>query len=291
MRWSSLAGRLSAESSSYAIGEALKKGVEVSTSGPQRAALLLCTVAMAAALALGLLAAASKPAGAATDVLPDLRMAKLQDLKLENTSDGRKILRFSSIVVNVGVGAFEMGGQRPDTSISTMTTTQRIFNDAGGYRDVATNAVMYYSGDGHNHWHVRDLEEYVLRRQKNGRLVGTGAKHGFCFYDNYRFGSTQDPFYTRQMSPPACGQYPSDLKVTMGLLAGWGDKYGYTLPDQYIDVTGLTSGRYRLRATADADNWFSESNNSNNFTWVNIRLSGDSVSVIRYGPSAQPLSG
>jgi subtilase family serine protease len=37
-------------------------------------------------------------------------------------------------------------------------------------------------------------------------------------------------------------------------------------PDQYIDITGLKSGRYRLQATADASNWFTESNESNNTT-------------------------
>ena len=262
----------------------------VDTLGTKRAVVLLCAVAIAT-LVVVLAVAVSKPAGAATDALPDLGMAKLQDLKLQKTADGRKLLRFSSIVVNVGAGSFEAHGQRPDTSVSTMTTTQRIFNDAGGYRDVATDASMYYSGDGHNHWHLTDLEDFELIRLDNGKLVGTGAKHGFCFYDNYRFGSTQDPFYTRQTSPPACGRYSSELEVTMGLLRGWGDIYRYTLPDQYIDVTGLVSGKYRLRATADADNWFVESNDTNNFTWVDIQLRTSSVKIVGYGPSAQPISG
>ena len=76
----------------------------------------------------------------------------------------------------------------------------------------------------------------------------------------------------------------------MGLSRGWGDRYGYRLPDQYIDVTGLTSGRYRLWATADADNWFRESDDSNNFTWVDIQLESSSVSVKKQGPSAQPIT-
>ena len=246
--------------------------------------LIVLIVAIALALPL-LLLAPSEPVAAASDRLPDLRMAKLQDLKIEKASDGRKLLRFSSIVVNVGAGSFEARGQRPDTSVSTMTTTQRIFNDAGGYRDVATDASMYYSGDGHNHWHLTDLEDFELIRLDNGKLVGTGAKHGFCFYDNYRFGSKGGTYYK------GCGSNPDALQVRMGLSRGWGDVYQSSLPDQYIDITGLTSGRYKLRATADADNWFSESNNTNNYTWVDIQISGTSVSVIRYGPAAQPISG
>ena len=217
-------------------------------------------------------------ADASTDLLPDLRMARLQNLQIQNTG-GRRLLRFDSIVVNVGAGNFEARGSRPNTS-TNMTVTQRIYNDAGGYRDRATTAQMYFAGDGHTHWHLRDLESYELLRLDNGVKVGTGAKHGFCFYDNYRFGSTQAAYYT------SCGSDPNALEVRMGLSKGWGDIYQARLVDQYIDITGLTSGRYKLQATADEANWFSETNNSNNFTWVDIQISGNSVSVIRYGPSA-----
>lgn len=239
-------------------------------------------VLLACGVALAVLAAASKPAGAASDVLPDLRMARLQDLQIQSTSDGRKLLRFDSIVVNVGDGAFEVRGSRPDTT-SSMMVRQRIYDDAGGYRMRSTTAKMYFAGDGHTHWHLRDLQDYVLRRLDNGVKVGTGAKHGFCFWDNYRFGSTRAAYYR------GCGSNRDALEVRMGLSRGWGDIYQSSLPDQYIDITGLTSGRYKLRATADADNWFSETNNTNNFTWVNIQISGDSVSVLRYGPAAQPI--
>jgi Lysyl oxidase len=221
------------------------------------------------------------PAGAATDVLPDLGMARLENLQIQSTSS-RKLLRFDTIIVNVGDGAFEARGLRSSTRTS-MTVTQRIYNDAGGYRDLPTTAQMYFAGDGHTHWHLRDLQTYELRRLDNGVKVGTGAKHGFCFFDNYRFGSKRAAYYK------GCGNNPDALEVRMGLSRGWGDRYGAGIVDQYIDVTGLTSGRYKLRATADADNWFSESNNSNNFTWVDIQISGTSVSVIRYGPAAQPI--
>ena len=255
----------------------------VNTLAMKRAVLLLfCTVATAAALAFALLAAASKPASAASDLLPDLGMARLQDLAIENTSDGRKLLRFDSIVVNVGDGPFEAIGRRPDTT-SEMRVRQRIYDDAGGYRQRLTTAKMYFAGDGHTHWHLRDLEEYTLERLDNGALVGTGAKHGFCFFDNYRFGSNQEKYYRD------CGRNPDALRQRMGLSVGWGDIYQSSLPDQYIDITELVSGSYRLTATADAADWFSETNNTNNFTWVEIQISGNSVSVQKYGPSAQPI--
>jgi lysyl oxidase len=246
---------------------------------PIRASVLVLAVAAAI---VALLLVARAPAGAATDVLPDLRMARLQHLQIQNTADGRKLLRFDSIVVNVGAGRFEVHGSRTNTS-TDMTVRQRIFDTAGGSRYVDTAARMYFGGDGHNHWHVRDLEDYALARLDNGRKVGTGAKHGFCFFDNYPFGASQSAYYK------GCGSNPAALQQSMGLSRGWGDIYLSSLPDQYIDVTGLTSGRYKLRAAADAANWFSETNNANNFTWVDIQISGNSVSVIQWGPAARPI--
>ena len=247
--------------------------------------LIALVVGVALALVLVVMQASPRPAYAASDRLPDLRRAQLEKLKIES-SNGRKLLRFNSIIVNVGAGRFEARGSRPDTNTAQMRVTQRIYNDAGGYRNRATPAKMYYAGDGHDHWHVRDLQQYNLIRLYNGVKVRTGAKHGFCFYDNYEFGATQPAYYTRRGG--ACGER-SDLRVKMGLSRGWGDKYRWSLPDQYIDITGLPSGRYRMRATADPSDWFSERNNTNNFTWVDIKIRGTSVSVIRHGPSAQPI--
>jgi hypothetical protein len=236
----------------------------------------LVVLVLALALPFG---APASPAGAASDLLPDLGMARLADLKIEKTPDGRRLLRFSSVVVNVGDGPMELHGQRPETTTQIMTTSQRIFDDAGEHRDVPTDAVMYFGGDGHNHWHVRDLETFELRRLDRGSRVGTGAKHGFCFFDNRRYGSAQEPLYS------GCGQ-AGDLSVVMGLSVGWGDLYHYSLPDQYVDITGLGRGRYRLRGTADADNWFLETDESNNSTWVDIRIRHGRAKVLRYGPGA-----
>jgi lysyl oxidase len=72
----------------------------------------------------------------------------------------------------------------------------------------------------------------------------------------------------------------------MGLSVGWGDIYRWSLPDQYIDITGLTNGRYRLYAEVDPDNWFQENNARNNLSWINIRISGEKVTIVRYGPGA-----
>ena len=239
-------------------------------------------VAVVAAV-VALLVAYAPPASAATDRLPDLGMAHPRNLQIQNTSDGRKLLRFDSIVVNVGAGPLELYGQRA-AGASTMSTTQRIFDDAGTYREVPTDAIMYFGGDGHNHWHVQDLEDFQLERLDNGDKVGTFAKQGFCFFDSFNYGSTIPAKYTA--SSGACGGGSSATQTMMGLSPGWGDIYRRTLPDQYIDITGLTSGRYRLTGTADPTDSFYESDNNNNFSWIDIQLKSNRVSIVARGPSA-----
>jgi hypothetical protein len=76
----------------------------------------------------------------------------------------------------------------------------------------------------------------------------------------------------------------------MGLSVGWGDRYPATLPDQYVDVTGLPDGKYRLRATADESDWFKETDDKNNRTWVDLtltRVNGRTAAdIIRFADSA-----
>jgi hypothetical protein len=256
-----------------------------------RASRGLCAVATAVMLALVLLALVavmSKPAKAATDRLPDLGMDRITNIQIQKTN-GKRLLRFTARVVNVGDGPFEARGSRPNRSTPTMNVRQRIFNNAGGSRTRKTNARMYFAGDGHNHWHLKNLQHYGLTKVGSNREVRKGAKQGFCFYDNYDFGSTRAAYYTRKTSPPACGKYPSDLKVTMGLSRGWGDTYSWKLVGQYINLAGVPNGRYRLRAKADPGGWFKEQREKNNSTWVDLRIKGSRVSVIRYGPSAKPI--
>ena len=74
------------------------------------------------------------------DLLPDLGMAQLADIQIQNTGT-QKQLRFSTTIVNVGAGPFEVTGRRPpDTATMDMTTTQRIYDSVGDYRDRSTTA-------------------------------------------------------------------------------------------------------------------------------------------------------
>ena len=117
---------------------------------------------------------------------------------------------------------------------------------------------------------------------------GTLEKHGFCFYDNVKYrltlpGAPQTAHYLRAGCDPS---QPNALAADMGLSVGWGDSYPATTNLQWIDTTGLKNGRYRLTATADPGHVISESSYSNNGAWATIRINGNAVTVLQYGPGA-----
>jgi hypothetical protein len=222
-----------------------------------------------------------------TEQLPDLRMRRLTDFYIQKASNGDKRLRFTTKIANAGPGRFELHGYRPDTSTSRMNIRQRIYNTSGTYRRIEiprSSTYMFFAGDGHNHWHVHKLQRFEIRpidaSGKEGELKGTGAKTGFCFWDNTTYklslpGAPQNPYYT------SCGKRES-VNVKMGLSVGWSDKYGATLAYQWIKINSLRDGNYRVRVIADPQNWFLETNDANNSTWTDIRLSsgGTKVTVI-----------
>ncbi|HEV7808902.1 MAG TPA: lysyl oxidase family protein [Solirubrobacteraceae bacterium] len=237
-------------------------------TGKRRLKLRGCVVAVAA---VGFAASAAPASAAPSDRLPDLAMYQLSDFRIDKMADHRRVLRYTTIIVNIGLGQFQAEGSRTSSTQPEMSVVQRIFDDEGGSTARPTSARMYWSGDGHNHWHLRDLETSTLDRVGNGAKVGSAAKHGFCFFDNIKFnlllvGAPYDAVYT------GCGTDPNVLSQAMGLSIGWGDAYYYYLVDQWVDITGLGAGRYRLTTTADAQNFFEESDELNNFTWTELQI-------------------
>ena len=224
------------------------------------------------------------PAGAATARLPDLGMAPLTDFRIE-VSAGKRLLRFTALVVNVGAGPFDLRGRRASTTATEMRVRQRLFNDDGTKTVLSTAATMFYAGDGHDHWHVRDLQRYSIQSIGSSTDLRAGAKTGFCFFDGVAFRTSlprapASPRYT------SCGSQASTT-VTMGLSVGWGDVYPWDLAYQWIDITGLPNGDYRMRGLADPKGLFIESNTTNNGTWTTIRISAtNTVTVLEQGPSA-----
>lgn len=257
---------------------------------------MLISIGFALPLAVGLVAAAlavAQPARTASLAYPDLAMARLADFDIVN-ANGQLQLRFSATIVNVGQGPFELNATRPDAT-AAFSVFQRVYG-SGGFADIdIPGAQLVWGGDGHSHWHVRDLETYELDRLDNGAKVGMGMKGGFCFFDTTVFDLSLPgaPATAQYVPGTVCGQNNEAVSsVRMGISVGYGDRYGASLRDQYIDVTDLTSGNYRLYATADLAHQFQEASENNNSTWVDLKLQistkgkgGSKVRVIGFGPT------
>src|SRR5262245_11190246 len=229
-------------------------------------------------------------AASSSDLLPDQRMTSLRNFHVDTTepmAPGRKLLRFTAESVNLGAGPLELHGSRPNTSMPTMSVRQRIQKKGGGFRSRPVPSFMFWAGDGHNHWHVSDFVSTVLERVDTGSNVGVGAKQGFCLTDSNGFRLSLPGAPSSEVYKGCVMGGQTSLAVKMGISVGWGDRYGYTFPLQWVDITGLAPGQYRLTATVDEQNYYLETHESNNTTWTILQLNAnDTVTVIQQGPHA-----
>ncbi len=100
---------------------------------------------------------------------------------------------------------------------------------------------------GHNHPHYDNFLRYELI-DAQGQQVGLGGKRSFCLYES---GCLATPVNRHTCS-------------NQGLAAGCWDTYPAYLGCQYIEVSGVRTGRYTLRVTVDPGAQIAESNESNN---------------------------
>jgi putative cell wall-binding protein len=236
------------------------------------------------ALALATSMLAPPSAAAATDKLPDLRMAPLANFHTE-TSGGERRLRFRTIMTNEGVGPLEVRGIRDTLTQPHLRTRQAIYDTGGGLRFVDSRALMEYAVDGHDHWHIQGVMLYQLWSADG--ITRRGTKVGFCFLDSYRYnlglpGAPQSQVYPEHL----CGDR-GDLTNRMGLSVGWGDDYPANFAYQWIDITTLPPGDYTVQARADEQNWYLESNESNNCAYARVRITATNgpVQVLGSGRS------
>jgi len=231
------------------------------------------------------------PVGA--PMLPDIVPVPPGSLRLKKRKD-RWQLRFSTTMVNVGKGDFILRATRGSPG-AQWTIEQDVPYSKGGAEIVPLKSLLVWGGDGHNHWHVRRVAiNRLVPLASNGRPVVGGqewpdAKIGFCFYDFSRWLPTgpTDGVYSHL----TCGNLVSD-QVGMGLSVGWGDTYPGALPGQFVDVTNVPDGRYRLWVDVDATGSFREANRDNNVNFTDLALEtradgSRALRVIRKGPPAR----
>jgi hypothetical protein len=250
----------------------------------------LATAIVAAATSLvvaGGTMAAGAGAGSQSRLLPDLVTLRMGqgDLVMEG-SGGKLLLRLSNEIGNRGRGPLEI---YPSAALNDCDgdgnpandrhTYQRIFLDSNAdnafdrEQDTESDDLLFgcerYHPP-HDHWHLLDFARYKLVREKTGHTVVRSTKIGFCIID------TDHPFAGLPSSPPEryypAGSADCDRDSIDGLSVGWADTYGYFLPGQQLNVTGMRRGRYCLVSTADPHNLLRESDNSNNARKTRVAL-------------------
>lgn len=234
--------------------------------------LMALTAAVAVALTMLTLGIQEASEARPTFRYPNLKTLKPSELRLGTaTINGttHQVLRFSNTVWNAGEGRLELRGKTFTTSTGEQKTRvlQRIYSGSGSYTHKTVGVFEYHPS--HNHFHFGDFARYELWTKaeydrwiqsggRRGQAQRRGSKTTFCIMDTrkvqYLPGSPASPLYSQ------CG------RTLQGLSVGWGDTYGYYLPDQWIDLgtTRLANGRYVLRSVADPKNRLYESRNKNN---------------------------
>ncbi len=248
------------------------------------------TFAVSLALLATSLGAAPPVFAAAADLLPDLQMAPLLDVTIEAAPHGGKKLRFGTLVNNVGDGQIEIRGS--DRSGREMLhVAQWIYRDNGtSYGLPQPKGRMFYSGDGHDHFH---LEKFNIARLTplSPTPTSTSTRHlrkiGFCLVDSVQMPAPERP--PNSINNPqywSCGDL-SSVSVTMGISVGWGDTYPALFAHQSIDVTGLPKGNYRLCVTVNSRGLWREKNDNytNNSQWLNmfVNAARNKVTILESG--------
>ena len=123
-----------------------------------------------------------------------------------------------------------------------------------------------YAGDGHNHWHVEQHDGLppVVQPRHHGPTARSGSASSTrpCGRRACR-ARPGSPHYRESW----CGGRTA-LTSRTGISVGWADTYRWSLPYQWIDITGLPGGTYTVRAMSDPNDWFLEEDETGRCGWT-----------------------
>jgi hypothetical protein len=144
------------------------------------------------------------------------------------------VLRFSTLSWNQGDGPLQLwadgesGGKR--------SVYQEVLrSDGSGFTQLPTAAGDFAYHPAHAHFHFQDYASYVLHRLDDPSLTGRharGTKTTFCIMDTNRIDR-------KMPGAPKRSAYSSCGLDRQGMSVGWGDRYGASLWDQWVDLTDL----------------------------------------------------
>jgi hypothetical protein len=195
-------------------------------------------------------------------LLPNLKAFPASDIAVV-PHEGGTIVEFTTLTWNSGAGALEVVAG--ETGSAGRNVYQRVFlGNGGSYLHLAGTFEWH---EAHSHIHFEDYALYTLQLAgAPGGSQRTSAKTTFCIMDTNQIDlslpdAPNNPNYT------TCGD------LVQGMDVGWGDKYGYWLAGQDIDITGLDDGDYTLTIEVDPKSHLRESNDDDNTSCILLRIS------------------
>ncbi len=231
-------------------------------------------------------------------LLPDLRLTPPYQFTMTggcNTYEqieygAKQCLRFSLGPENIGPGPFLLRIPTTEGLVTPGPIYQRIRHGDGSITERQAGTGLFHKT--HRHYHHNGfgtLEILRVTDQRHGTMVlaGNGPKQGFCMVD-FRIANWRsfDNVPTGDVNQ-SCG-LPLSTNVHMGLTAGWGDIYVWTLDGNYVEMTGNGDGYYVVRSMADAENVVLETDETNNSGYAYVHIVGDSVTVLERGFGTSP---
>jgi len=220
-------------------------------------------------LLAGLVAGPATSRDAGKALLPDLVPfpGSLEDHYVEN-SGGRKLLRFSSGMVNVGDGALEVIGRRQ--SLSQPVIAQQCVYERGGVRRKMAPFGEFEFHAEHGHWHLLQVAIYRLLNE-DGTEAAAGNKVSFCLLDEHRIHPRM-PRASSTRRYHECVKSPRAKFFRSGLSVGWGDLYDHYRDGQWVDITDVAPGRYTLQVELNPDGVMLEKSRDNNIHSIPVTI-------------------
>ncbi|MFN3653567.1 MAG: lysyl oxidase family protein [Armatimonadota bacterium] len=174
--------------------------------------------------------------------------------------NGRKLLRFSAGMINVGDGDLTVTGKAGKKK-SRLKAVQKIKKQGTSRRINRPVGEFVYNRDKRK-WDVLTLAEYRLLDASGSQVMAT-TKISFCTVD-VMLARPQMQGVNFNGKYRSCPAGRKQKKITVGLSIGWADIYSENRDGQAIDVTTLPSGNYTLEIEINPGGILLESDMDNN---------------------------
>ena len=191
-------------------------------------------------------------------------------------------LRFEGYVTNLGDGPLDLSGDprlADPTNPTSHDVWQRVLTSTGEWVRLTKPPVRYQTADGHNHFHLMEIAAYSLWDEAGTTQVLPGEKVGFCMLDveslPERHPHPGEQTYEASVVENCRANEPEADSLRMGVTEGWRDVYEGSVTFQWIDVSDLSPGNYRLAAESDPYDIVVETDETNNGVAVS-----DAISIV-----------